>query len=188
MKKERALEIRSVLWVYGTLFLLCFLGDYLAYHHVLGSWKASELSHPGFIVFGIFFACFYVVVASICTRLFRWAAQLEQVFSQVLTPLSYFQTAQLAVVSGFIEEWFFRGVLYAHLGLVTSSLLFGLSHFLPGRSLWKWPLVSTLTGFVFGALYYYSHSLWLCAWVHTSMNAMILLKLNQSKVGSTSFT
>jgi membrane protease YdiL (CAAX protease family) len=188
MQKERALEIRSLGVVYGSLILVSCVADFFSHRQLLWSWTHSDLTHPRYIVFGIFFAFFYVTVALVSARLFRWGAELEKIFSQVLTPLSYFQIIQLAILSGLVEEWFFRGILLNHFGVMISSITFGLAHFLPGRAIWRWSFISFFAGLILGALYYYSGSLWLVAVVHMTINGVLLFKLNQAHMNSPTLT
>ncbi|MDB5037921.1 MAG: protease self-immunity [Bacteriovoracaceae bacterium] len=188
MKKERALEIKSLFLVYGTLILFACLGDWFSHHQTLWVWKESHLEHPSFIFVGFAFVFFYVAGAMLASRMFSWATELEKIFAQVMTPLSYFQIFYLSILSGFTEEWFFRGILLNHFGIIISSMIFSVAHFLPSRSLWAWPLISFFAGTFFGALYFYSESLLLVAIVHTSINIILLFRLNQATVQSPSLT
>jgi membrane protease YdiL (CAAX protease family) len=188
MKKERALEIKSLIAVYGTLVIAAMLFDYFSNGHPFWAWKQSRLQHPGTIIFGFFFAVLYILVAWVTPRLFRWGIELEKLFSQVLTPLSYFQMINLSIISGFVEEWFFRGILMNHFGWILSSIIFGLCHFIPARSVWRWSIISLIAGLVLGGIYHFSQSLWLVAILHASINGVLIFKLNQTRVASPSLT
>lgn len=83
------------------------------------------------------------------------------------------------LAAGIGEEALFRGALLEPCGLVVSSLLFTLLHI----AYWRKPLMLAyvfLTGLLFGALYLYTKSLFLCIVVHFSFNLVvsILLKRN----------
>jgi membrane protease YdiL (CAAX protease family) len=188
MKKERALEIKSLLLVYGALIILSGGLDYFSHRHPLWAWRESHLSQAFFVVVGILFVVFYIGIATLSGRIFRWAAELEKLFAQVLTPLSYLHIVVLALLSGFVEEWFFRGVLLNHFGLMISSIVFGLAHFLPDRMLWRWSIISFIAGLILGMLYISSHSLWLVATLHATINGVLLFKLNHERDQAPSLT
>ena len=85
-------------------------------------------------------------------RIWTPLADATEEVQRVVGPISTGDAILLAVVSGFAEELLFRGALWPHLGLVGSSLLFGLVHVLPRRSLWVYPLYATACGFLLGLL------------------------------------
>lgn len=143
------------------------------------SWSASHSPTEPQIISGACFVLAYVLLTSPLTRFFRWATELEKFFRQILTPISYLQILILAIVSGLIEEWFFRGVLLNHFGLVFSSLIFGLSHLILMPSVWIWSLMTTLIGYGLGLFYMNSHSLGLVAMMHAAINGAILWRLNR---------
>ena len=72
--------------------------------------------------------------------------------AEILGPLTWKQAAILAAVSAIGEEVLFRGALFATLGFVGSSLLFGLVHVVPRRALWMYPVFAVGMGFVHGLL------------------------------------
>lgn len=72
--------------------------------------------------------------------------------ADLLGPVDVRSAIVLAVCSGVAEELLFRGALWPHLGLAGTSLLFGLVHVLPRRSLAVYPVFAALVGFLFGLL------------------------------------
>jgi membrane protease YdiL (CAAX protease family) len=178
--KQRALEIPSMFWVYGTLISVAMIFDYLTYHHPFGSWKVSHLPSFSMQIGGAIFVVVYIVLTSLATRIFKWANELEKVFRQILSPFSDLQIILLALLSGFAEEWFFRGVVLSHLGLMISSILFGLCHLIPAPRLWAWSVIGFLMGIVLGWTFQHTQSLWLVAGIHTGINGILLWKLNRS--------
>ena len=81
----------------------------------------------------------------------------------------------IALLSGISEELFFRGVLLPEIGLVGSSLLFGLLHALnPIYALW-----AALTGMGFGLLAIYCGTLVTPIVAHTTYNLGALLVLRR---------
>ncbi|MBW4697780.1 MAG: CPBP family intramembrane metalloprotease [Aphanocapsa lilacina HA4352-LM1] len=73
----------------------------------------------------------------------------DQYMEMVLTPLSRFDRVWLGLLPGLSEELLFRGVALPAIGLVASSLLFGLLHIWDWRH-WPYALWATLIGLVLG--------------------------------------
>jgi membrane protease YdiL (CAAX protease family) len=100
-----------------------------------------------------------VTLSGFTMRRTAWGRKLAETFAAILGPLSRSQAWVLALLSGFGEEIFFRGLLQPALGLVITSLLFGLAHFLPRREILPWTLFSIGAGFLLGWLYQFSGNL-----------------------------
>ena len=60
-----------------------------------------------------------------------------------------------------------------------TTLLFGLVHVLPRRSLWIYPLFATLAGLLFGLLREGTQSLWPCILAHVAVNVLNLAWIGQ---------
>ena len=58
----------------------------------------------------------------------------------------------LALASGLAEEIVFRGWLLNEIGLLYSSILFGLAHFPPNRNWYLWPIFAFAMGLILGGL------------------------------------
>lgn len=171
--------MKSLLLVYGALVLFSMMGDLFLHKNPFWAWKDSQPPSVGYIFIGASFVVLYVAFSSACTRIFKWGMEIEKIFRQVLTPLSYFQILVLSLLSGFVEEWFFRGLLTQAFGVIVSSMFFGLAHFIPAPFLWVWSVASFMVGLVFGLLYSHSHSLVLVALMHAGINFLLLLKVNR---------
>ncbi|MBT9558255.1 MAG: CPBP family intramembrane metalloprotease [Myxococcales bacterium] len=85
-------------------------------------------------------------------RRFEWARRLSQRLASSLPTLSRGHVAISAVASGIGEEVLFRGALQPHLGLIVTSLLFGVIHGGVTGPLRTWALFATVAGFTLGAL------------------------------------
>lgn len=107
--------------------------------------------------------------------------EIVDLFQNILSPifknLKLIDLALLSLVAGFCEEIFFRGLLLPKLGLIVSSVAFGLLH-LPGFKYWLYVLWATLSGALFGWLFLLTNSLWLPITAHATNNliGMIMLK------------
>jgi uncharacterized protein len=76
----------------------------------------------------------------------------------------------LALLTGVVEELFFRGWLMPHVGLVVQAALFMLLH-PAGRSGWMYTLFTGFAGLVFGALVLATGSLVPALVAHVAVNA-----------------
>lgn len=76
----------------------------------------------------------------------------------------------VGIASAASEELFFRGLLATTVGLVASSLAFGLLHQMRGRVRWVWAGWATVMGFLFGALFLATGSLLGPLLAHATIN------------------
>jgi len=74
-------------------------------------------------------------------------------FARALGPIGAGTALTLAAVSSIGEELLFRATLQPGLGLVLTSVLFGVLHVPFERNLWLWPLFAAGTGLLLGWLY-----------------------------------
>ena len=81
----------------------------------------------------------------------------------------------VSIFSGVGEEAFFRGALQPEIGLVASSLLFGVLHVGPDRRYLVWTLWAVAAGFLFGLLYLWTGGILAPVTAHVMHNAATLL-------------
>lgn len=103
--------------------------------------------------------------------------RLEKALSELVGPLTPSSCALLALISGFAEEIAFRAALQPELGLLATSLLFGLVHAPLKRDLIAWPFLAAGMGLVLGGLYEWSGSVLAPAAAHVAVNWINLLLL-----------
>jgi len=90
---------------------------------------------------------------------FVWASKLcteLRPFARSLTP------GQVLLVAGFSslgEELLFRGFLLPLVGIIASSVVFGLAHQMRGPSRWIWVIWATAAGLAFGLIFRLTGSL-----------------------------
>jgi CAAX protease family protein len=87
----------------------------------------------------------------------------------------------LSVFSGTGEESFFRGALQPELGLVATSLLFGLLHVGPDRRYLVWTVWAVGAGFLFGTLYQWTGGILAPITAHILHNAATFLLWKRSR-------
>jgi uncharacterized protein len=81
----------------------------------------------------------------------------------------------VSIFSGVGEEAFFRGALQPEIGLVASSLLFGVLHVGPDRRYLVWTLWAVAAGFLFGLLYLWTGGILTPVTAHVMHNGATLL-------------
>jgi membrane protease YdiL (CAAX protease family) len=118
--------------------------------------------------FGLFFA----------GHRFRPAAPVYAFLEGDIFPLvrqaTLFELLLGAAMAGFSEELLFRGLLQPRIGLVASSLVFGLLHG-PSRALWPLAAWAAVAGSILGLLHSASENLLLPTLVHAFYDAVALL-------------
>jgi len=81
----------------------------------------------------------------------------------------------VSIFSGVGEESFFRGALQPEIGLLASSLLFGVLHVGPDRRYLVWTVWAVGAGFLFGLLYLWTGGILAPVTAHVLHNAATLL-------------
>ena len=131
------------------------------------------------IVIGAAIAAPVIFLSTISLDRFRWAGEMEKIFSQILAPLKTSKIIILAAASGIGEEIFFRGGLQPILGIVITSILFGLIHFPFKKELIPWTMIAIAMGFVLGLLFTWTDSLIAPITTHFTINFCNILILNR---------
>lgn len=88
----------------------------------------------------------------------------------------------IGVITGILEEVFFRGFLLTHFmvsaqvraGLIITSVVFGAMHFSTDASPVV-PVILTLVGFAFGFIYIKSNNIWTSITAHATYNSLGLI-------------
>ena len=100
----------------------------------------------------------------------RWGRELHLAFREIVGGLDGVAVLALALASGIGEEVFFRGALQPSLGLVPTSILFGLLHIGPDRRFLMWTPWALLMGLLLGVMYEATGSLYGCVLAHVAIN------------------
>ena len=132
---------------------------------------------------GLAFAAGVIAVSQLVSTRTRWGAVLAREFAQALGPLTLAECAALAALSGFAEEAFFRGALQPRLGWLAASVLFGLAHWAPRRTLWPWTGFALITGGGLGAMFEATGNLAAPITAHVVINAVNLRLLTRDSRG-----
>ncbi len=103
-----------------------------------------------------------------------WGETLARELARVIGRLGWGAAIWLGIVSGFAEEAFFRGALQPRVGWFAASLIFGLVHVPPNRSLLPWTGFAIVAGGMLGALYLWTGNLLAPFLAHAGINAVNL--------------
>jgi membrane protease YdiL (CAAX protease family) len=134
------------------------------------------------IGFGAAVAIALVLVTYVLARTLKPFEVLEREFRAILGNLSRRDIVWIAALSGAAEEFVFRGTLQPWLagawspvaGLVVTSLVFGLLHYVPDRVFLPWTAFATIVGFICGGLFLASGSVIAPVVTHILLNAINL--------------
>lgn len=114
------------------------------------------------------------------SRHLPFLAQLRHTVDEILVPLlgdlKAIDLIILAVLSGFCEEVFFRGVAQQQFGLPLTSVAFGLFHDPTLRNL-SYSVMATIYGLVLGLLLLKTGNLWTPIFAHATHNLISFLLL-----------
>jgi membrane protease YdiL (CAAX protease family) len=118
-----------------------------------------------------------LAVVGLCHVLYRISAHAREAtrfMGRFFGPIGMAEALFLALLSGVVEEMCFRGALWPQLGLVGTSVFFGICHVVPVRALAGYPIFAFFAGLLFGFLRERTGSVWPCALAHATVNAINL--------------
>lgn len=115
-------------------------------------------------------------------RLVPLARELESHLARVLGYLEPEEAIALAALSGFAEEWFFRGAVqgaFDNYGWFWAAAFFALLHTGPGAAFRLWTLFAFVAGLLFGILMAWRGNLLAPVVAHTLVNGVNLLRITR---------
>jgi len=176
--------LRLAVVAYGLLAAIAFAwngwaGRPWAYLDASAAARGVDWSRD--LALGLAAAAAVIAVSHVLTTRTRWGAALADELAHALGPLSLFECAALAALSGFAEEVFFRGALQPRLGWLGASAVFGLAHFAPRRALWPWTGFALAAGLLLGALFATTGNLAAPIAAHAAINAVNLRLLTRNQ-------
>lgn len=169
-------RIQVALVVYGLLAVAAVVwgwlrGDLDLYHHPAPWLDLPFPASTGLaLISGALVALLVVAATRVMVRRVGWARALHVEFRGLLGPLAGWEIAFFALTSGVAEEVFFRGAMQPAVGIVVSSLVFGVVHVGPGRKFLPWTLWAIGMGFVFAGLYQLTGELLAPIVAHVAIN------------------
>lgn len=127
--------------------------------------------HMASLAGGVAIAIVVVAATRYLVRNREWATALHEDLRPMARALGEGAILPVALASSVGEEVLFRGALTPWLGVIASSILFGLLHQMRGRSRLSWILFATAVGLMFGALFRTTGSLAGPILAHAVINA-----------------
>ncbi|MBK7400401.1 MAG: CPBP family intramembrane metalloprotease [Myxococcales bacterium] len=168
----------TVVLVYGGLALLgWFIGWLRGAPDVLSCTPMGLGGRPQplmSLVGGLGLALAVIAATRALVRTTGWARELHADLRPVARSLGESAILPVALASAIGEEVLFRGALLPALGLLGSSLLFGVVHQLRGRSRGAWIAFAALVGLALGGLFAATGSLLGPIVAHALINAVNL--------------
>lgn len=146
--------------------------------------NAFALGNPALfgLVVGVTSACGTVALGVLLYRLLPALRRLSNELAPHLVDGAKRRDLVLAsILSGVGEEAFFRGALQPEIGLVASSLLFGVLHVGPDRRYFVWTVWAVGAGFLVGLLYSWTGGILAPVTAHVLHNAATLLLWKRSR-------
>lgn len=131
------------------------------------------------LLVGVISACVTVALGIILYRLLPSLRRLsDELAPHLVDGAKWRDLVLVSIFSGVGEEAFFRGALQPEIGLVVSSLLFGVLHVGPDRRYLVWTAWAVGAGFLFGLLYLWTGGILAPVTAHVLHNAATLLLWN----------
>lgn len=167
-----------VFFIEGTLLLISLIWMFIRKIPVFENIKISlPALWMGLILgVGILFSSiiFYSVDRFVFKERFRRVMEdkIYPLFSRVTFP----EIILLALMSGFCEEFFFRGILLPEFGILFASAIFGVLH-TPGKTTWFLGVWSGLIGVVFALVYKFTGNLFIPMVAHALNNFVAVVYL-----------
>lgn len=173
--------VTLAVYFYAAVFLVGVVIIFLFQAGLSGLRQTFHTVHfPEILGAGLLAGSSVTVLTLILARLFTFVRNLESEFRMVLGRLGLLHCIILALMSGLAEETLFRGGFQPVLGLIPTSLIFGLAHFPLKQSLIPWTIFACLMGLLLGWLYIETRSLFTPIITHTLVNLVNLYRITHS--------
>ena len=170
------MHYRMLFGFYGGMALLaCCVGYAFGVFDNSPSWLGTPGARDCGL--GVVFALFAAFLMLLLSKRAAFMENLYVELSQALPPRDWRWNATAGVLSGFAEEFAFRGVALDLIGPVWSSMLFGLLHIGWKRSMWFWPLYAGGIGWVLAEVTLMTGTLWPASIFHAVYNGVLLQKM-----------
>jgi membrane protease YdiL (CAAX protease family) len=102
---------------------------------------------------GVLLGSSMIAATPAMVRRWRWARALHLALRPAVHRAGDAALLSVAIASATGEELLFRGLLVPLVGVVASSVAFGLLHQIRGRARWGWMAWATIMGLLFGAVF-----------------------------------
>ncbi len=167
---------QSVCSAIAILFIWYREGTPLPYSYIFGN--ISIVQQLGLGILGGLTIVVLSIIASYCFEIVR---KTEKELHILLGHLKRKHIICVALYSAIGEELLFRGGIQPWLGLLPTSILFGLLHWPPSKTMIFYPFTAALIGMLLGSLFIYTGSLIAPITMHFLINAINLHRINRTR-------
>jgi len=115
-------------------------------------------------------------------KFFKPLKDLSHSLQETIGPLNKNEAILLALFSSISEEFMFRGILQAYLGLVPTAIFFGFLHSGPDKKYFVWTVFAIIAGLGFGFVYQLTGDITAPIAAHFIVNAVNLLSFKEQEV------
>jgi uncharacterized protein len=179
MPKKKLLG--TAIAVYATMAGIAVLWSLISGHPIFWIGERPAISSViGWMILGAIGGVAIVFLSRIYLDRFTWAQSLSDWFADILGPITWKDALVLALLSGFAEEMLFRGALQPTLGLIPTTIIFGLCHWPPRKELRPWTILTMVLGFFFGVATLASGHLTAAIVAHFMINFINLTAIGNS--------
>ncbi|MFH1728083.1 MAG: CPBP family intramembrane glutamic endopeptidase [Pseudomonadota bacterium] len=168
-------KLKIMLIVYSAMFLISFL--------ILGFLKGFPYVFKLYHIDGFWFitSCVIAILVIVGSHILMMKTTyfdfLIGLFKEFFEGYGIFTFLLLALLSGFAEELLFRGLLQDYMGLILTSLIFGILHIGPSKNFLPWTGFAIIMGFVLGITRELSVSILVPSIIHVFVNFVNMLAL-----------
>ncbi len=167
----------------GAASVAAFLGrDPLTTTSALG--LSGGLALGTSLVMGGLFAGLTIATTRLLLRTQPWARALHAALRPTVRHTSGRDIVVMALASGIAEELVFRGLLVPVVGIVLSSVAFGLLHQVRGPARWGWAAWACVTGLFLAGIFALTGSLAGPVLAHVAINLVNLRHLRDTDPGA----
>jgi membrane protease YdiL (CAAX protease family) len=117
--------------------------------------------------------------------LFPAYREFKRMLVSLLGPLTLGSLIFLALISSIGEEFLFRAAIQPSLGIVGTSVVFGLLHMGPGGGISVWSLWAICAGLLLGWMFERTGVLWGPIFCHFLVNAISMARIRMTYLGET---
>ena len=132
---------------------------------------SARKSHAASAALGLGAALIVISATRLLVAHAGWARRLHADLRPIARDFSASQVLLVAGLSSLGEELLFRGLLAPIIGVVLSSLIFGLAHQIRTASRWAWVAWATIVGLMLGSIFAATGSLVGALLAHALINA-----------------
>ena len=177
MSSNRGLSVRFVMVLYMAMAAASLLlGHFVAGRNIF-THHEGWFGLVGMVSLGAGSGLAVVVICRVMVKRFRSWYRLNLRFRQLLGELSGRDVLFIAFASSFGEELLFRGLIQPELGLIATSLIFGLLHIGTEKIFIGWTAMAVIMGFLLGGLFELTGNLLAPLLTHFTVNYFNLLAL-----------